>query len=304
MIDLHLHLDGSIAPRDMLPLARLSGVTLPVEKAEALAESMTFSGRGTLNDYLKKFDLPLSVLQTEEAVEYAVQALGDRLYELGYEYAEIRFAPQLHTRKGTNEREIVEAALRGRQGSRTPINLILCCMRGAARENNLRTVELAAAYRDKGVVGVDLAGAEALYPTEGYREVFSLAMKCSLNITIHAGEAAGEDSVRAALDFGAKRIGHGVAAASSESLMDRLARGKIAIECCPTSNLQTGAVRSLSNHPIKTFFDHGIPVLLCSDNMTVSDTDVSHEWERVRALFSSEEDFSRLTANARACRFR
>ena len=304
MIDLHLHLDGSLTPRDIVALSRLSGTALPTTKEEELRSLLVFDGRGTLNDYLKKFELPLSVMQSAEAVGCAVRSLGERLFLLGYEYAEVRFAPCLHTEKGASIVEIVQGAIKGLEGAKTEIKLILCCMRGRGADENLRTVEAAAEYREQGVVGVDLAGAEALYPTESYQEVFSLAAKLGLNITIHAGEAAGEDSVKAALDFGAKRIGHGVAAAKSEALLRRIKRENVLIEVCPTSNLQTGAVPSLAAHPLPLFLERGIPVALCADNMTVSATDVTREWEKVkRALGLSESVWSKMREAARSHRF-
>ena len=303
MIDLHLHLDGSLTPREVLFLADLSGVSLFTREEDALQKALTFDGKGTLNDYLKKFDLPLSVLQNAEAVEWAVRSLGDRLLQMGYTYAEVRFAPMLHTEKGAAAEDVVQGAVKGLQGTKLPMKLILCCMRGKSREENLRTVELAAEFEEKGVVGVDLAGAEALYPTENYKEVFALASKLGLNVTIHAGEAAGEESVKAALDFGAKRIGHGVAA-KSKDLLDRIKQEGVLVEVCPTSNLQTGAVDKMENHPIKRFLKAGIPVALCSDNMTVSATDVPKEWEKVKAAFGfSDALFSKLTQNARSYAF-
>ena len=304
MIDLHLHLDGSLTPREVLFLSDLSGVSLFTREEDALQKALTFDTKGTLNDYLKKFDLPLSVLQNAEAVSWAVRSLGDRLLQMGYAYAEVRFAPILHTQKGAAAEDVVRGAVKGLQGTKLPMGLILCCMRGKSREENLRTVELAAEFKGKGVVGVDLAGAEALYPTENYKEVFARASKLGLNITIHAGEAAGEDSVKAALDFGAKRIGHGVAA-KSEDLLDRIKQNDVLIEVCPTSNLQTGAVNSIENHPIKRFLESGIPVALCSDNMTVSATDVPKEWAKVKAAFGfSDEVLTGLTATAKAHIFR
>ena len=182
--------------------------------------------------------------------------------------------------------------------------MLLCCMRGRSKEENLLTIEAAAEYRGKGVVGVDLAGAEALYPTENYRDIFSLASKMGLNITIHAGEAAGAESVKAALDFGAKRIGHGVAAARSEGLLDRIKSEDVLIEVCPTSNLQTGAVPSIAAHPLALFQERGIPFALCSDNMTVSDTSVLREWEKVKAAFGYENElFAAWTERAKSHRF-
>ena len=165
-------------------------------------------------------------------------------------------------------------------------------------------MELAAKYRGEGVVGVDLAGAEALYPTENYREVFALASRLGLNVTIHAGEAAGADSVRAALDFGARRIGHGVAAAGSEELLKRIVAENVLIEVCPTSNVQTGAVPSLSEHPIARFLERGVPVAVCSDNMTVSDTDARLEWMKVQAACRLPDTaYEKMLAAARAHRF-
>jgi len=304
VIDLHLHLDGSLTPTEIVELAHMSRVSLPTEDPEELRSLLTFDGRGTLNDYLKKFELPLSVLQTRETVGYAVYLVAGRLRALGYEYAEIRFAPILHTHRQFSADGILRGALDGLNESKFPAKLILCCMRGATERENLLTVCLAAKYHRDGVVGVDLAGAEALYPTEGYREVFSLASRLGLNITIHAGEAAGEDSVKAALDFGAKRIGHGVAAARSSSLLERIKRDDVLIESCPTSNVQTGAVPSLGEHPIGRFLAEGVPVALCTDNMTVSDTDLPREWARVKgALSLTDADLDRLTENARKHRF-
>ena len=303
MIDLHLHLDGSLTPREVLFLAKLSGVSLFTKDEDALLRAMTFDGRGTLNEYLQKFELPLSVMQNAEAVEFAVKSLGDRLFDKGYTYAEVRFAPVLHTEKGVKAEEIVQGAIKGLGGTKLLMKLILCCMRGRTEKENLLTVELAAEYRGKGVCGVDLAGAEALYPTAAYKEVFSLASDLGLNITIHAGEAAGEESVKAALDFGAKRIGHGVAIKSKE-LLDRVKANDVLIECCPTSNLQTGAVKKMKDHPIKRFAEVGVPVALCSDNMTVSSTDVSAEWKKVKAALGFEQEFfGVLTKNAFDHRF-
>ncbi len=303
MIDLHLHLDGSLTPQDLLCLSRLTGVALPTQQEEELRALLTFDGRGTLNDYLTKFDLPLSVMQSAESVYCAVSLLGKRLAKKGYRYAEVRFAPSLHTKNGATIREIVQGAVKGLSDCELPMGILLCCMRGGKQEDNLLTVESAAEFRTQGVLGVDLAGAEALYPTENYQEVFSLAGKLGLQITIHAGEAAGEDSIRAALDMGAKRIGHGVAA-KSDDLLERLKKNDVLIECCPTSNLQTGAVTTLSEHPIKRFLSYGIPVALCADNMTVSDTDVFREWEKVKtACALKESDLAGMTAAAFAHRF-
>ena len=136
MIDLHLHLDGSLTPSDLFALASLTGVPLPTEDPAALRAMMTFDGRGSLNDYLQKFDLPLSFLQSGEAVAFAVRALASRLAALGYTYAEVRFAPMLHTQKGASPEEIVQGAIKGLEGSNSEVKLILCCMRARQRSSS------------------------------------------------------------------------------------------------------------------------------------------------------------------------
>ena len=297
MIDLHLHLDGSLTPAEIVELSRLSGVELPTYEHNELRSLLTFDGRGTLNDYLTKFDLPLSVMQSAECVEYAVRSLVRRLKAMGYTYAEIRFAPVLHTAKGATQEEILLGAVKGLLKDDSPYNLVLCCMRGRSRKENIRTVELAAEFRGRGVVGVDLAGAEALYPTENYKEVFSLASRLGVGITVHAGEAAGEDSIRAALDMGAYRIGHGTAL-KSKDLIDRIIKDDILLEVCPTSNVQTGAAESIEKHPLRRFLEAGVPVALSSDNMTVSDTSVFREWEKVKAAFGYSDDVFKAMTDA------
>ncbi|MBQ9369910.1 MAG: adenosine deaminase [Clostridia bacterium] len=285
MIDLHCHLDGSLSVTDLLTLSDMTGVSLPTRDRETLFSLSTYTGVGTLNDYLRKFDLPISLLRAPECVEYAVVSLSRRLAACGCTYAEIRFAPAFHTHGGSSMREIVRGAEAGCKRAEIHVSLILCAMRGREEKENLEVIEIAAEEKGRGVVGVDLAGAEALYPTEGYREVFLLASRLGLNITVHAGEAAGADSVRAALDLGARRIGHGVRAAGDEALLDRIAREGIVLEMCPTSNVQTGAVASIETHPIGDFMARGIRCVVCSDNMTVSNTDVRRECALVKQAF-------------------
>ena len=221
------------------------------------------------------------LLQSCEAVKIALYELICELKEQGIIYSEIRFAPQLHTKCGCTQREIIEAAITGldkaQKDFNTKSNLILCTMRGGSEEDNLLTVSLAAEYLGNGVCAVDLAGAEALYKTELYRNVFSLAARLCVPFTIHAGEADGVQSVKTAVEFGARRIGHGVAAVDDDELLDEIKRKNISIECCLTSNLQTKAVSKLENHPIKDFLRLGINATINTDNMTVSDTTVEKE---------------------------
>lgn len=282
MIDLHLHLDGSLPIKTVLKLAKLQNIALPGEDEATLRKYLAVSPSAkSLNDYLRCFDLPLMLLQSCEAVKIALYELICELKEQGIIYSEIRFAPQLHTKCGCTQREIIEAAITGldkaQKNFNTKSNLILCAMRGGSEEDNLLTVSLAAEYLGNGVCAVDLAGAEALYKTELYRNVFSLAARLCVPFTIHAGEADGVQSVKTAIEFGARRIGHGVAAVDDDELLDEIKRKNISIECCLTSNLQTKAVSKLENHPIKDFLRLGINATINTDNMTVSDITVEKE---------------------------
>ena len=282
MIDLHLHLDGSLPIKTVLKLAKLQNIALPGEDEATLRKYLAVSPSAkSLNDYLRCFDLPLMLLQSCEAVKIALYELICELKEQGIIYSEIRFAPQLHTKCGCTQREIIAAAITGldkaQKNFNTKSNLILCAMRGGSEEDNLLTVSLAAEYLGNGVCAVDLAGAEALYKTELYRNVFSLSARLCVPFTIHAGEADGVQSVKTAVEFGARRIGHGVAAVDDDELLDEIKRKNISIECCLTSNLQTKAVSKLENHPIKDFLRLGINATINTDNMTVSDTTVEKE---------------------------
>lgn len=305
MIDLHLHFDGSLLPRTVLELAREQGIRLPAEEPDELKLFLTApEDCKSLNEYLEKFDLPLLVLQTKEAIRKGMYTLVSSLKEQGMLYAEIRFAPQLHTRKGLSQEQVVKAAVLGMQeamaGSFFKAKLILCCMRGANnREENLQTVRTAAAFLGRGVAAADLAGAEALYPTADYEEVFALARELSLPFTIHAGEADGAESVEAAIRMGASRIGHGVRAGEDARLLEELRERRIPLEMCPSSNVQTKAVPSLLEHPILEFLRKGLTVTVNTDNMTVSDTTVEREFGLLREkLGMTQEEHRQLLLNA------
>ena len=305
MIDLHLHFDGSLLPRTVLELAQEQNVVLPASDPDELKLFLCApSDCGSLNEYLEKFDLPLLVLQTKEAVRKAMYVLTSSLKEQGLLYAEIRFAPQLHTKKGMTQEETVKAAIQGMQealaGSFFKAKLILCCMRGADnREENLLTVRTAAAFLGRGVAAVDLAGAEALFPTEDFAEVFALAKELGVPYTIHAGEADGPESIRAALRMGASRIGHGVRACEDEELMEVLRERQIPLEMCPSSNVQTKAVPSFEEHPVLDYLRRGLLVTVNTDNMTVSDTTEEREYRLLsQRLGMTKEEHKKLLLNA------
>ncbi len=305
MIDLHLHFDGSLLPRTILELAREQQLPLPAEDPDELKLFLSApEDCESLNEYLEKFDLPLSVLQTKEAIRKAMYTLLSSLKEQGMLYAEVRFAPQSHLRKGLTQEDAVKAAILGMQeataGSFFMAKLILCCMRGGDnQEANRKTIETAAAFLGRGVAAVDLAGAEALFPTADYEELFAYAKDLGLPFTIHAGEADGPESIEAALRFGAARIGHGVRANEDEKVLGLLRESQIPLEMCPTSNVQTKAVSSFLEHPILRYLRSGLKVTVNTDNMTVSDTTIEREYRRLKTeLGMTEEERKALLFNA------
>lgn len=297
MIDLHLHLDGSLSPQLARELAEMDQVPLPepVEAALRAPENCQ-----SLNDYLNCFELPVALLQTAQALTYAAHSLCCRLADQGLLYAEIRFAPQLHTRLGLSQYRAVEAVCLGLVQARRErpwfrAQAILCCMRGAEPDVNRLTIQLARDLLGKGVCAADLAGAEALYPTQGYEELFAMAGELGVPFTIHAGEAAGPESIRAALSFGARRIGHGVRAMEDPALVLELAARQIPLELCFTSNLQTKAVAGAEAFPLREFLRRGLAVTINTDNMTVSGTTLQREYQK---LLVTPEEVDLLLENA------
>ena len=243
-------------------------------------------------------------MQSSDNIRYVMRSLLNRLYNLGYIYAEIRFAPQLHTRNGLSQEEVVKAALAGlKEGlmgkSNFDANLILCCMRQADESINRETIETMIKINDSKIVAVDLAGPEAFKPSLSYNELFSLARENNLNMTIHAGEACGNDSVMGAIDIGAKRIGHGVHLSLDDASVKKVLDNNIYFEFCPTSNLQTKSLKDYQDVPLIGFRSKGIKVTINSDNMTVSNTDVIQEFKHLYQAFNlSKEDVKEYLLNA------
>ena len=297
-IDLHLHLDGSISKDIARFLAKEQNISLPDNLERELSVENNCKD---LNEYLQKFSLPLSLLQTEWAISKAVEMVQKELKKNGVIYAEIRFAPQLHTQKGLTQREVIESALNGLSKSDLDCNLILCLMRGKQnQEQNKQTVMLCKEFlvKDNGVVALDLAGAEALYPTKDFENLFALSKSNDIPFTIHAGEALGVASVKDAVRFGAKRLGHAVRAIESEGLLEEIKQKGIAIEMCPTSNMQTKAIKDFSNYPLKEYLDKGILVTINTDNPTVSSTSIDKEFMLIKSLGITDKEIKTLQSNA------
>lgn len=311
LIELHLHLDGSLRPETVWELAKEQNIKLPANTVDEVRDQMQVpEDCRTLEEYLTRFDLPLLVLQTREALERAAFELTEDLAKEGVTYAEIRFAPQLSIKGGMTQEQAVEAAIEGvkrgmEQYPSIRVGLILCCMRGEDNEEwNLQTVETAKKYLGDVVCAVDIAGAESLYPTDRFAPVFEKVREYGLPSTIHAGEAAGPESMKTALAFGAKRIGHGVAAVEDPKLVRRLIEEQITLEVCVTSNYQTKVVPSIEAHPIRRLFNAGVRVTVNSDNRTVSNTNVRKELDILRNVFGfKEQEIEKMEEYAWEARF-
>lgn len=303
-VDLHLHLDGSLSPEFIIRRAKKEGIILPSYKVGELLPYLRVSDLvKDLNDYLRCFHIPGLVLQSEEGLIESVIDLAERLVKTNVFYAEIRYAPLKHRDKGLSQEDAIKSVIKGMKlaSEKTGVMLtsILCCMRGAPYEENMETLRLASKFMGKGVVAIDLAGAEALYPNELYQELFKHAYEMDVPYIIHAGEALGADSVQTAIEYGARRIGHGVHAVYSEEVMKALKKSGIPLEICPTSNLQTGAIDTLEDLPLRTFMERGIITTVNTDNMTVSDTTIEREFGKLRTGYNlTDEEEKVLKENA------
>ncbi|MCF0142347.1 MAG: adenosine deaminase [Parasporobacterium sp.] len=301
LMDLHLHLDGSISIASARELAQIEGVELPKSDEELKTMLSVSKDCKDLNEYLDKFSLPCSLIQSPESISKAVYNLCKELEAEGHIYAEIRFAPQKSCDKGMTQDEVVQAAIDGLNQSGFNAQLILCCMRSDEdnSKENLETVELTGKYLGKGVCACDLAGAEALFPNEKYAYVFEKAREIGVPFTIHSGEALGAESVKLALEYGASRIGHGVRSKEDEEVLAILKEKGVALEIAPTSNINTCIFNDYSEVPIQFFRDYGIIVTINTDNRSVSGTDVRTELQHiVDANGYTKEDVKSLLLNA------
>lgn len=311
LIELHLHLDGSLRAETLWELAKEQGLELEEKSVEEVRAKMEVPEEcKTLEEYLERFALPTKVIQTEAALERVTFELVETLADEGITYAEIRFAPQLHVHKGLTQAQVVEAAIRGaKRGMETfpnvRIGLILCCMRGDTNaELNMETVEVAKQYLGDVVCAVDIAGAESLYPTTMFADLFAKVREYELPMTIHAGEADGPESMKTALSYGTKRIGHGIAAIEDPELIERLKKENITLEICITSNYHTKEVDSIEAHPFRQLFDAGVRVTLNSDNMTCSRVNIHSELDILRNVFHfTEEEIETIMEYAYEARF-
>ena len=295
--DLHCHLDGSMRLGTILELAEKQGVKLPADTEEGLARAIHMGQVcESLEDYLVAFDVTLSVLQTEEGLYRAAYELALDAAAENVRYLEVRYSPALHLHKGLRETVVVDAVLEGLRAAKRETGIkygvLLCGIRHMSPRTSVRLAELCVAYKNRGVVGFDLAGAEMNFPAKDHKDAFQLILKNNVNCTAHAGEAYGPESIAQAIHFlGAHRIGHGTRLREDGDLLNYVNDHRIPLEICPTSNVQTRAVDALESHPLKFYLDYGLRVTINTDNRLITDTTVSKElWTSHKHLGLTLED--------------
>jgi len=322
--ELHLHLDGSLRAETALDLARTRGVEAPRDYAGMRAALAAPPHGASQARLLEAFDLPIALLQDADALERVAAELVEDKAADRVRYLEIRWGPLLHVSGGLGLEDGIAAVCRGanRAARRTGVEVRLICtaLRSHEAAENVRLAEAAAHFVGRGLVGFDLAGPEEAFPDPlVHRAAFEAARDAGLHITLHAGEWGGAGQVRRALALRPERIAHGPGSVDDLDLCGELIRRGIALDLCPTSNVQAGIVASRADHPLPTLHRRGVPVTLSSDDLTVSDVTLSEEyvglveeagltlpelWEiNRRALdvaFAERPALDRLTAEFRA----
>jgi len=317
---LHDHLDGGLRPQTVIDLALESGYQdLPSTDASALARWFADAAySGSLERYLETFKHTVGVTQTAQALQRVARECVEDLAADGVVYAELRYAPELHVERGLTEAQIVEAVLAGvdegvvlmrEQGRQIRIGLLLTAMRTATHARNI--AELVVAYRDRGVVGFDIAGAEAGFPPTRHLDAFEYLRRENAHFTIHAGEAFGLPSIWEAIQWcGADRLGHGVrivddiqvdadGSVTLGPLASYVRDRRIPLEMCPSSNVQTGAATSIAKHPIGLLRKLGFRVTVNTDNRLMSGTSMTREMTLLSEAFGyGLDDLQWFTVNA------
>lgn len=302
--ELHVHLDGSLRPETMLDLAGQAGIALPADEPGALRRHMLVDDARDLEEYLARFDLTIQLLQTAEAIErVAYEMVADARAD-NLRYLEVRYCPLLSTRGGLSLDEVVAAERRGLArgeaefGIRTGI--INCSLRHYTPAQSIELARHSVRCRDQGVVAFDLAGGEAGRMPGVHGEAFDIVVRGYLGVTVHAGEAAGPESIAEAIHrCHAERLGHGTRLFEDPALQDYVRDRRILIETNITSNLQTHAVARAAEHPVRRYFDAGLAVTLCTDSWLMSGVSLTDEyWLAHQELGFTREEIDRMILNA------
>ena len=303
-IELHCHLDGSVRVDTIIDIAKKEGIKLDsykrcdIEKLVQVPNDCT-----SLNEYLKRFDLPNKVMQSSENIKRITFELLEDAQKENIKYIEIRFTPLLHLQKGLSIEEVIQSAIDGiNQAQRIydiKGNIILSCMRNMSEDDAILLIEKGRKFLNKGVVAIDLAGPEEEGFANKYKRAIELARSYGYNITIHAGEAASAQNVIDAINIlKAQRIGHGVRIKDMKDAYDLVKKTGVVLEMCPTSNIQTKAIECLNKYPLYDFYKDGIKLSINTDNRTVSNIDLSNEIKVISDEFNmSKEKYKDIYLN-------
>ena len=300
--ELHVHLDGALRPATMLELAREQGVRLPADTPEELAKAMLVRHAKNLEEYLERYKITLSVLQTAAALErVAYEFVLDEAAD-NVRYVEVRYSPLLH-RPALTLAQAIEAPLAGiRRASAetgTKVGLIVCAMRTKPPAESLELARVAAEYRTAGVTAFDLAGAERGHPARDHRTAFEYAAAHGMACTCHAGEGDGPHSIQQALhEVGAQRIGHGTRLGEDPALLEEVIARKIPLEMCLTSNVHTHVVASVAEHPFQRYYQQGVVVTLNTDGPLTDGITLTDEYYLAHAALGfAPADLARVVLN-------
>lgn len=291
-IDLHCHLDGSVRPETVIALAREQNICLPSDDIKLIRQLMIAPESGAnLDEYLQRFALPLSVMQTAEALERISFELFEDAAKENVKYLEVRFGPLLHLEKGLSLEQIIGSAVAGMKRAEKCYdikgNYILSLLRHMPKEAIQAVIDAGALHLNNGVVAVDLAGGETSGFCQPFAPYIQYAVKKGYRVTIHAGEQGDGQNVYDAISLlGAERIGHGISIKDHAPAYQLVKSKGITLETCPSSNVQTKAVEKLSAHPIKAFYQDDLLITINSDNRTVSNTTMSNEVGKVMEEFN------------------
>lgn len=303
--ELHNHLDGSLRIESIIVFAKKNNIKLPTFNPSELASLLVNDENcQSLKEYFIPFEISLSVLQTEEALSQSTFELLEDVHKENVKYLEIRFSPMLHTAKGLSLKKVMEAVLSGKKQAEKAFGIksgiIVCGLRQNSPMQNLELAKLAVKYKEKGVVAFDLAGEELGRPALDHIKAFEYAFKHNLSRTVHAGEADGAHSIYDAIyGLKAQRIGHGTHLFQDPDLLKHIRDNQIPLEVCLSSNLQTKAVDSLINHPIKDYFKQNIRITLNTDSYLISGTSLTKEFELAIKYYNfNKKDIAQLSLNA------
>lgn len=304
-IDLHCHLDGSVRPETIIELALKHNVKIPsYDKGEIKKYLIAPSDCKSLIDYLKVFEIPKDVMQTEDSLRRIAFELYEDAAKENVKYMEVRFAPMMHTFKGLSLEEVISSVIKGVRDAEAQYeikgNVILCCMRNQSEEDAIKVINAGREFLSEGVVAIDLCAAEIAGFCDKFENAAKYAEILGYKITIHAGETGvGMNVYDAVTKLRAQRIGHGVYINECDKAYKIVKENNITLEMCPTSNVQTKAVDSIEEHPFRQFYEDGIKITVNTDNRTVSNTDMTRE---CRILFDdfklNEDDYRKIYINS------